>query len=626
MTEQKKTLSRRRFIIATGIGAAALVSAAALPTFRGGVLIQGQTGDGRTFNFGPALQQPDTLRPVDGVLNTVFNLQKHTNVISGPSGWFNGDSTATLDMRSYGVPTDPNNPFANLNFGFPAPTFRLGIGDTLNLQLLNGLAPNQFPGQCNSVSGEPGGGNRPPAVSFPNCFHENETTNIHTHGLHVSPNRPSDDVLLNIEPGISFDYSYLIDKNQAPGSHWYHPHKHGSTAFQMANGMGGMLIVEGQIDQWPGIAEAQDVQIILQKVGSDPDSPLGNPPGLISTINGQVQPRISLHPGEVQRWRILTATNREERQAEGFKLFLVELTGSELPVVDTLPNVDNKAINPILDPDAVNLIPMHQIAADGVQFSDIVTVSDEITSDAALTLAPANRADVLVQFPTPDNWNSSTDRRVFALVDINFKADDELSPSEFPGLQQTLAFVVIEGQPMEMELPTSLPPLPFFLRDVEDAEIIARRHIVFAMNNLSSSSQAQGTTGFFINDAQFDANRVDQKMILGTGEEWILENSTDWLHPFHIHINPFQVIGIETDESGFQPVAPNLRWQDTINIPNRYLDSNGVFQTGKVKIRHRFIDFTGKYVFHCHNLGHEDNGMMQIVEVSDSGLPEGDLG
>ena len=125
---------------------------------------------------------------------------------------------------------------------------------------------------------------------------------------------------------------------------------------------------------------------------------------------------------------------------------------------------------------------------------------------------------------------------------------------------------------------------------------------------------------FAINGKQFSGKEYDQTVILNAVEEWELTNSTITIaHPFHIHVNPFQVVEI------YDPNFPTNKlykpdksfvWQDVIAIPPSILDTDGmVLDRGYVKIRHRFVDFTGSYVLHCHMLAHEDRGMMQLVRV-----------
>jgi FtsP/CotA-like multicopper oxidase with cupredoxin domain len=99
-------------------------------------------------------------------------------------------------------------------------------------------------------------------------------------------------------------------------------------------------------------------------------------------------------------------------------------------------------------------------------------------------------------------------------------------------------------------------------------------------------------------------------MVQGTAEEWTIINSTSVAHPFHIHLNPFFIKEFYDPERGLPD--PGRRWQDTIIIP----PASVVDQTpGYVVIRHRFPDIADKSVLHCHILGHEDRGMMQVVEV-----------
>ena len=112
-------------------------------------------------------------------------------------------------------------------------------------------------------------------------------------------------------------------------------------------------------------------------------------------------------------------------------------------------------------------------------------------------------------------------------------------------------------------------------------------------------SEDETTNDFYINDKKFDPNRVDVQPKLGTVEEWTLKNTSSEQHPFHIHVNDFQVVSVggePYDARGLQDTVPLLPGKDVV-------------------IRTRFTDFTGKFVFHCHILAHEDNGMMAVVEV-----------
>jgi len=101
---------------------------------------------------------------------------------------------------------------------FPAPTLRAKPGDTLKIKLVNKLS---------------------------------QATNLHTHGLHVSPAKNSDNPLVIIEPGASYEYEIKIPKTQKSGTFWYHPHHHELSAGQVASGLAGVLVVEDALDEKP---------------------------------------------------------------------------------------------------------------------------------------------------------------------------------------------------------------------------------------------------------------------------------------------------------------------------------------------------------------------------------------
>jgi FtsP/CotA-like multicopper oxidase with cupredoxin domain len=104
--------------------------------------------------------------------------------------------------------------------------------------------------------------------------------------------------------------------------------------------------------------------------------------------------------------------------------------------------------------------------------------------------------------------------------------------------------------------------------------------------------------GFRINGKLFNPSRVDVTSFLNTTEEWTLRNTSFEYHPFHIHTNDFLV-----EKVNGKPV-PIDGFHDTVPIPPH----------GSVVIRMRFRTFTGKAVFHCHILFHEDHGMMGIIQ------------
>ena len=417
------------------------------------------------------------------------------------------------------------------------PTLRCRPGQTLRIRI-----DNQFPANTDPL---------PANVNIPHHFN---TTNLHTHGLHVSPAGNSDNIFIEIDPGQSFQYEYRIPADHPCGTFWYHPHKHGSSAIQSLGGMGGTLIIEGGLDDVPEVAAARDLVYLINELNIDPTTgktpdftgDVFLQPNRILTVNGQVRPTLTIFTGEVVRLRIVNASTRS-----------------------TIPF-------------AVEGHDLHVLALDGI------TLPARRTTNAALTLAPANRADILIVGKAEGSY------------DIMQGVDDsggQTVPASLLGVLKVLPAVVSMALPNALPAPASLP-------DILASEIKSPgRTLDFQVR--PRGGLLPGMSFFSINGAAFDPAVVNHTIALGSVEEWTLSNASDTEHPFHIHINPFQVVAI----NGIPLKVPE--WRDTVNIPNKGLQG----LPGTVTIRHRFTDFTGKFVLHCHLLIHEDLGMMQTVMV-----------
>jgi FtsP/CotA-like multicopper oxidase with cupredoxin domain len=227
------------------------------------------------------LPQPKSLKSADGALNVTL--------------------TAMPGVVDMGAP----QPVTTYTYDGVVPGFTWDVqpGDTLKIDLVNNLPALTGPMEMTMT--------RP---------HMWTTTNLHTHGLHVSPSGNSDNVFLEIAPGASQHYEIPIPTNHTGGTFWYHPHKHGAVCQQVRAGMAGALIVRGEIDKVPEIAAAKEQIMVLQAIELGDDYQLLDPipdpttkqaffprTQILYTVNGVVNPKITMHPGEVQRWRLLNA-------------------------------------------------------------------------------------------------------------------------------------------------------------------------------------------------------------------------------------------------------------------------------------------------------------------------------
>ena len=443
-----------------------------------------------------------------------------------------------------------------------------------------------------------------------------------THDLHMQGQGSA-------EEDESDDPKRPLLMGQAPGTHWYHAHKHGSTAINVANGMTGAFIIEGKYDDeinavyganW---TRTQPV-LVVNQLGVSPNLERTGPgrqdKGPSFAVNGRLQPVIKMKPGEVQMWRIVNTSGRAGM------FFSSPPVGFE----------------------------WMQLAQDGVQFSD---PNYQNSLNKAFFLMSGNRADILVKAP-----DSPTNGLIPLLVQ-NF-----VDPQDLPSAAQlVLLNVNVAGTAVNMDFLKNAPSFPPFLADIQDSEITGTKKLLF-----SSTSPGKGGH-HFVNGKPF-SGEVGEVILLNTVEEWKVLNATygpPISHPFHIHINPFQVVEFfnpndtTTDPStglsipryvfdkaalkvadqcyldpfgnpddwkpcGGKVLPPvNNIWWDVFPIPSgvRATDAKGnaikdpktgqqIGIPGYFKMRSRFVDYSGYYVLHCHILAHEDRGMMTVVEVA----------
>ena len=437
------------------------------------------------IDFNPKWQEPQRLTSKDGVLNVTLRAKKSNVVIGGK-------------MQESNVWNDK----------YLGDTWDIKGGDTVNVHYINDMT---------------------------------EPTNLHFHGSHVSPKGNSDNVLLLLKPGETFDYQYKLPASHPQGLYWYHPHLHQYTDDQVMGGMAGAIKVRGDLDDLPGIKGVPEKMLVLTT--QDPS----NSNTTLRFVNNMVNPTLYLRPFETARFEILNASSDD--------FYNLAIPGYKLNI----------------------------ISRDGNTLSQVDSVDSEV-------LAPGDRIQVIFQ---PGMWGE------FAVKSLVYNAGSFTYP------ESTFMKIKIAGMPvMSHPLPDKLPQH----EDFRNAHIDNVRTLTFSEGGTSEN------TTFLLDGKEFDPNVVNQVITLGTTEEWHLINKSQDTHPFHIHINPFQVISVND-----QPVD-RYGYDDTFPVP----------ANGNVVIRTKYTDFDGKYVLHCHILFHEDHGMMQVVEVvqpgndvsSDNGLPD----
>src|SRR6266849_4091798 len=231
-----------------------------------------------------------------------------------------------------------------------APVIRVWPGDTLKIEYINELP---------KIANEP--------CAIEPCHN---MTNLHFHGLEVSPHRPQDDVLdMMAMPGQSLSYAVQIPKDHPPGLYWYHTHPHGESHRQVLDGMSGALVIEGIESYFPALAGLPERVLVVRgrSIVNDPQSTdlkhrvelssdicgaEREAPEEVFTLNGSVRPQIEIASGERQFWRLVNASAERylDLQLEGQTFEIVALDGMPIALHD--PNHRTRSADHVLLPPA----------------------------------------------------------------------------------------------------------------------------------------------------------------------------------------------------------------------------------------------------------------------------------
>jgi suppressor of ftsI len=465
-------------------------------------------------------------------------------------------SNRVVSLTLHAVNENGRDAFA-FNGKTVAPIIRASPGDILKITYINNLPANS-----------------PETCAVNPCM---DMTNLHFHGLTVSPDAPQDDVLtMMAKPGQVLHYSVRIPRDHPPGLYWYHTHPHGESHRQVLDGMSGAIVVEGMERYIPEVERLRERVIVVRgrSIEHDPDAGAlrrnveipakgcggeAEAAGEIFTVNGVLRPRIEIAPKERQFWRIVNASADRylDLQLDGQSFEIVALDG--MPLAYRNPKHPTRVTD-------------HLVVAPGGRLEAIVSGPPLGIHRALRTLCVDTGPD---GDPNPE----------MVLADL-------VPPSSVrPNLAQPSSDRPSSDPARDQEHATDRRPPVYKPIDAEPLEKTAPDFVV---------TFTEDKNGFYINGRKYavDAPPMTSARV-GTYQHWRIVNQTAELHPFHIH----QVHFLAYAENG-APLAQSA-WLDTVNVPYR----------GSVDV---ILDFTdpvikGMSVFHCHLLNHEDKGMMAKI-------------
>ncbi|RNM26813.1 multicopper oxidase family protein [Dickeya undicola] len=616
-----------------------------------------------------------------------------------------------VHLRGYTGSTDRQSVIGT---PFVAPQIDVMPGDTVRILLKNNLpvdnscqAHQMNDGATTSSHTHMMNGSlsSPKLFDPPHCFNG---TNLHAHGVWISPTGNSDNVLLSVNPGNSFEYQYNFSQDIPAGTFWYHSHRHGSTALQVSSGMAGALIVHG--NRKPTDVSNGDLDTLLV----DPDSQQPFPEhtvlfqqiqyaclgpngklkrdkqgninwdcrpeetgviedydqfgpgtwqasGRWTSINGVVLPTFKATAGQVERWRLIHAGVRETINLEFRKI----KPGQSLNALHRkayLGNLRRQDVSALINElCSGEKVPFQVVAADGL------TMSHSLTADK-VTLQPGYRYDLLAMFPQAGGYCMIQPQQSMTgsitgkaqgnslLGFVSVSGTDSIAVRDVvPNLRRKLTYSAQKLMPEEVRQAVIrdlnrddnqiyLTRFAPHTRDVSDEEIAGQpqQKIVFFVggtqpkaNNVFAIGHdfgVENVNGMWLpkHIRAYDPKRIDLTLPLWASQEWELR-SYSVSHPFHIHVNPFQIVAIY-DPQGRDVSLPGVteadgdsqfaglkgQWKDTIFVKTNLLPGQltGTPQNYyRVLLRTRYQRYIGEFVLHCHILDHEDKGMMENVEI-----------
>lgn len=380
-----------------------------------------------------------------------------------------------------------------------------------------------------------------------------EETNIHWHGL-ILPEDMDGHPKDVASPGGSLNYSLPII--QRAGTYWYHPHPHGSTAKQVFMGLAGMFIVNDPEEASLNLPSGEfEVPIIIQNKHFEGNN-LEYSPVDDEIMTGYLGEQILVNGLHAPYLSVASGWYR-----------LRVLNGSTARVYNLALSAGKQMVI---------------IGSDGGLLPSPETVSN-------IMLGPGERLDILVDFS-----DLSVGNEIY-LVSNKFSEFNVQGRQSF----NLMKFKVDRASSSNFTPPSSLSTIS----PLSPAQSVKTRTLDIAQM-IGGEGGHGGMGRHSINGKIFEMDRVDETVSAGTTEIWEFDNSEgDEIHPMHIHGVQFQLL--ERIGGRNKIIASEKGWKDTILL----------MPGEKVRIIMTFPEYTGVFVFHCHNLEHEDDGMMLNYKI-----------
>ena len=421
-----------------------------------------------------------------------------------------------------------------------------------------------------------------------------EDTTVHWHGLHVPPDVDGQP-RLPIKPGEAMTVAFEV--RDRAGLYWYHPHPHGPNGgrvgFQSYAGLAGPLVIEDEAERALGLpAGDQEMILILQDrrfAGDNELTYIGSGMGTMMTrMRGFLGDRVLVN-GQPDAAREVATRAYRLRILNGSNARIYKLAWSDGRPMTVLGTDGGLLAAPRQYP-FVTLAPAQRV--------DLwVDLSANDPGDELRLLSGSYQAGMMDNMMGGGMGDGcKRGGRRGGMMGNMMGGSDLPAGAHFPLLRLQITRRERSGESLRERLADDLQ-LPAIDRDTP----VRRFRLDMAMMR-----------GFTINGRRFEGATVadDEVVRLGDTEVWEFFNDSMMPHPMHVHGLQFAVVGREQvgGGRGWSGLASGLvdaGWHDTVLV----------LPGERVRIALTFEDFSGLYLYHCHNMEHEDNGMMRYYRV-----------
>ena len=462
--------------------------------------------------------------------------------------------------------------------GYVNPTIHVKPGDTFTLNLTNRVPKGTVMETVKTSCGE--------SVVF------DSSLNLHFHGSLVSPACQSDDVVDTvINSGDTFQFNIAIPADEPAGLYWYHPHLHGLAESALLGGGSGAFIVDG-IENFHSSVVGLPARVLVMRDSNTVGAALA--PGQTDAF-GQVVPTwdISLNNVPINYVAGVSSTSPEiEMKAGQPELWRVVNSAAD-SILDFQILYDGKAQ------------PLSVVALDGVPTgSQDGTRKGKPITRTTIAMAPGSRAEFVITPPGPLVKTAVMQTQTIAT-----------GPAGDSDPSRTMAHIVTSRAGTSLPvLPAATKVWPQRFEGLDAAPISSKRKLYFS-ENISNPADPSSPTDFFITVDGATPTKFAMGMAPaitttnGVVEEWTIENRSPEMHAFHFHQIHYKLQAV----NGVAVAAADAQMYDDYDIPG--WTGSGPYPSIKVKMDFRSPTIVGDFVYHCHILGHEDNGMMAIIRV-----------